>query len=389
MSEGKAELKKVLPGLYLFEDTCNVYVVVDGDAGVLIDFGSGKVMDRLRDVGVKTVRAILHTHHHRDQAQGDHIAAGMGIPIYAPAHERRLFDEAESFWNTKQLWDMYNVRNTLFTLTKNVSIKDGLLDYKTYRFGQLEFLVLATAGHTRGSISLLTRVNGRGVAFTGDLIHSEGKVQTLYDLQYNYGSTDGVEAAVLSMRSLEQRRPEILLPSHGSPMMDANAAVRETVSRLVAFYKFMNNGRLPPSEVDFTQIGPHLLAATYACAFFYVILSDDGHALFVDYGAPSDPLFSPPKQDFEPGERVRFLEHSLERLRLQYGVKKIDAVIPSHYHDDHINGIPYLQREFGVECWAFERMKEILEHPEGEQIGCVCPDPIKVARTFQEAERLQ
>ena len=47
----------------------------------------------------------------------------------------------------------------------------------------------------------------------------------------NIAETDGVEAATLSMRNLEDRQPEVLLPSHGSPMMDGPAALRETRTR--------------------------------------------------------------------------------------------------------------------------------------------------------------
>jgi glyoxylase-like metal-dependent hydrolase (beta-lactamase superfamily II) len=91
---------------------------------------------------------------------------------------------------------------------------------------------------------------------------------------------------------------------------------------------------------------------------------------------------------FESGERVRFVEHSLERLQSQYGVRQIEAVLPSHYHDDHINGIPYLQQQLGVQCWTYENMRGILENPRAELIGCVLPTPIRVDRTFHDGEVL-
>jgi hypothetical protein len=47
--------RKLTENLYLFEDTCNVYVVRDGANCVLIDFGSGKVLDHLRDLGINKV----------------------------------------------------------------------------------------------------------------------------------------------------------------------------------------------------------------------------------------------------------------------------------------------------------------------------------------------
>ena len=375
--------------LFLFADTCNVYAVTDGVEAVLIDFGSGTVLDHLGEIGVRQVRAILHTHHHRDQCQGDLRAAAEGIPIYVPDHERRLFEHAELFWASKQLFDMYNVRNTYFSLTHDVPVAGSLLDFGTWSWGGYVFDILPTPGHSYGSLTLIAGVDGKRVAFTGDLLYAAGKVVTLYDMQYGYGAVDGVEFAILSLTNLERRGPELLCPSHGQPMPDAERAMRETRANLTSFFKLMTGGGSPVNEIDFVPVLPHVLAATYACAYFYVITSDSGKALMVDFGSPNFQLFAPANRYYEDWEQIRFVEHSLDRLRTQYGVKQIQAVIPSHYHDDHINGIPYLQQHLGVECWAYENMREILENNYGELIGCVLPTPIRVQRTFHNAERLQ
>ncbi|MGQ9630122.1 MAG: MBL fold metallo-hydrolase [bacterium] len=379
---------EVTENVFRFEDTCNVYVIRRGAEAILVDFGSGQILDHLREIGVEGVRAILHTHHHRDQAQGDSRAVEAGIPIFVPLHERHLFDRVEAFWTTKQLYDVYNVRNTYFTLTKSVRISGVLEDYSTYSWRNIKLEILPTPGHTVGSVSLMGRIDGALIAFIGDLIYSPGKVQTLYDMQYGYGAIDGIEAAILSLNDLEEKKPKILCPSHGDGMAPADSAIGRTRENLRDFFRLQSGGKLAVDEVDFTPVASRLLHGTQACSSFYVIISRDGkRAIFVDYGAPNPPLFQPPAVKFEPGERVRFIRHSLSRLRNQYGIREIEAVIPSHYHDDHINGIPYLQRAMGTEVWAYQNMKEILENPAGELIGCVCPDPIKVSRTFRDHER--
>ena len=70
-------LEKISENLYLYRDTCNVYVIIDGSKAVLIDFGSGRVLDELGNLGISQVDWILQTHHHRDQCQGLY-RAGMG-----------------------------------------------------------------------------------------------------------------------------------------------------------------------------------------------------------------------------------------------------------------------------------------------------------------------
>jgi glyoxylase-like metal-dependent hydrolase (beta-lactamase superfamily II) len=375
--------------LYVFTDTCNVYAVIEDGAAILIDFGSGAVLDHLGDIGVQRVHAILHTHHHRDQCQGDQRAVAAGIPIFVPDHERYLFEHAELYWASKQLFDMYNVRNTYYSLTKNVRVAGTLEDFGVWTWAGFSVEIVPTPGHTYGSQTFLLSVDGQRVAFTGDLLYAAGKVVTMYDLQYNYGAADGVEFAILSLVNLAKHNPQLLCPSHGQPMSDVEQALSQTRDNLSSFFKLRSDGVAPVNELEFVPVLPHVLAATYACAYFYVITSDSGKALLVDYGSPNYQLFAPANRYFEDADRVRFVEHSLDRLRTQHGVNKIEAVIPSHYHDDHINGIPYLQKHLGVECWAYENMRDILENNRGELIGCVLPTPIKVHRTFHDGERLQ
>jgi hypothetical protein len=56
-----AKPRQISPNLWLFEDTCNVYVVRSGSHAVLVDFGSGAVLDHLPELGVSQVDGILHS----------------------------------------------------------------------------------------------------------------------------------------------------------------------------------------------------------------------------------------------------------------------------------------------------------------------------------------
>src|SRR5215831_12503605 len=96
-----SRLTQVVPGVYLYQDTCNVYAIVKDDEAVLIDFGSGGILPELPSVGVRKVGWILHTHFHRDQAQGDVLAKARGIMIAVPSGERKYFENVETLWNDK------------------------------------------------------------------------------------------------------------------------------------------------------------------------------------------------------------------------------------------------------------------------------------------------
>ena len=87
------QFKAVAPNVFVWLDTCNVYVIKDGASAILIDIGDGLVLDALSQIGVTTVEWVLYTHHHREQCQGHpklagHAVASRGGKIAVPAHER-------------------------------------------------------------------------------------------------------------------------------------------------------------------------------------------------------------------------------------------------------------------------------------------------------------
>ena len=134
-----SQFDSISANVFLFRDTCNAYVIRTGSSCVLIDFGSGRVLTALAELGIDRVEALLHTHHHRDQAQGDAEAVEAGIPIFVPRYERHLFDQVELYWSTKQLYDMVNVRNSYFTLAESVSVSGLLVDFDLFDRGGLTF----------------------------------------------------------------------------------------------------------------------------------------------------------------------------------------------------------------------------------------------------------
>src|SRR3954468_2534049 len=94
-------------GVFRFRDTCNVYVVRHGREALLIDFGSGDVLDHLADFGVDRVTDVLVTHHHRDQVQGLARAADAGIRIWVPPVEVDLIASVDEHWRTRPLANDY------------------------------------------------------------------------------------------------------------------------------------------------------------------------------------------------------------------------------------------------------------------------------------------
>ncbi len=384
----KDGVRRISENLFLLDDTCNVYLVRDGSHGLLVDFGSGKILDHLPGLGVTQVDWVLHTHHHRDQCQGDLRAAERRIPIAVPAHERHLFADAENFWRNRRVFHLYYVRNDFNTLTEDVPVAAVLRDYETFRWNGHDVFVLPTPGHTLGSVSLLMDVDGRKTAFTGDLLHSPGKLVNLWDTQVNYGGAEGIDLGAYSLARLREAKPALVCPSHGEPMPDPDAAIATTIDKLTEYYRFQT-GDDPSVGFRGYAVSPHLVAHHLTTSSFYAILSKSGKGMFVDYGSASWTHFESFERATAVADRIRFVEHGIDDLKSRFGMKSVDVAMPSHMHDDHLNGFPHLVRNFGTRIWCYENMVDILQHPRGHNLGCILGEPIEVARSFRNGERFQ
>ena len=118
-------------------------------------------------------------------------------------------------------------------------------------------------------------------------------------------------------------------------------------------------------------VSRHFVAHHLTTSSFYAIISDSGKAMFIDYGSASGAHFGNFERATAATDRIRFVEHNIDELKRSYGLKSVDVVMPSHMHDDHLNGFPHLMRRYGTSIWCYENMLDILENPRGHNLGCI------------------
>ncbi len=374
----------LMKNIYIYKDAVNVHVIKNEDSALLIDFGSGKVLNILSDLHIKKVDYILHTHYHRDQCYGDNLAREKGIKIGVPAKERKLFSEASNFWETKSYYDLYYFKPTFFVSTQNIPVYLAFKDKDVFEWNSLKFEILKTPGHTTGSISYLLEINGKKLAFTGDLIHSGAKVITYYDLEYIYNDNgeEGIKYSLKSFKRLLSHEPDILLPSHGNPIFNPEKEIQSLEKKFrKARYLFCSefsgihvelpqlNERAIPS-IDLEKVFPRL----YHKAEFPPILikGKNDNCILLDFAG-----------DKSSGYELNEFKKILQDLQVKY----IDFILPTHYHDDHTAGIKMLLKEFNTKIYALENMVDVLENPTHYRLGCLTDQPIKVDRVLKDGEK--
>jgi glyoxylase-like metal-dependent hydrolase (beta-lactamase superfamily II) len=377
-----SQLTQIVPGVYLYPDTCNVYAVVKGDQAILIDFGSGGILDELPSIGVYKVGWILHTHFHRDQTQGDALARARGIKIAVPSGERKYFENVEAFWNEKKVLDLYDMRNEFFALRESIPV-DAALEggftsassiptNKFFRWNGIELGILKTPGHTQGSVSFLLETGGKRLLFCGDLVASKGRIPTMHDLEWPYVGTSGIAAELGSLNNMRDVAPDMILPSHGKPsgnMLDWTPQLLAEIAKVYREYDWINFTQFRPSPGP-KHLTKHIwqMRRAFDWGVGYVIVSDTGHAFL---------------WDVNKGE-VGFLK-DMEKIA---GFKSIDFIVPSHYHDDHVGGINAAKKAYGAQLWAMDHLVDVLQHPAAYNLPCLWPEPMKVDRILHDGEKM-
>ena len=376
------------PTVSRFRDACNVYVLRSGRDAVLVDFGSGAVLDHLAGLGVDRVTDVLVTHHHRDQVQGLARAAAAGIRVWVPPLELGLIAGATEHWASRQLANDYDLRQDTFSLLESVPVAGTVDEYRRRSLGGFEVYTLPTPGHTAGSVTYIVEADGRRLAFCGDLVHAGGKVPSLAATQWSYSDAEGLAATHVSCAVLADHEPDVLLPSHGPQIEEPAAtlaAVRSRVQELVDLRRELPWDLADMHAKPWAPVTPHLLRNRAAFANSYALVSESGAALLIDFGYDVTTGLVPRTER----EARRALLWPIEALRRDHGVERIEAVVPTHYHDDHIAGLDLLRDVEGTEVWAPENVAPILLEPSRYDLPCLWFEPIWVDRVLTLGEPLR
>lgn len=381
-AEAAPALSRITDELYLVRDVCNVYLLKRGDRALLIDAGDARVLELTDRLGIKRIDWVLQTHAHRDQCQGAPRLAAQGTRIAVPANEQRFFTDAEGFWDNFALFYRYFYKPDQFKPRENIPVHRALKDGEVFEWEGLRIEALETPGHSLGALSYLLELDGRRYAFTGDMIHSPGRVWNLYHFDHHYwdGGFKGVVQNRVGLERVLARKPELLLPSHGEPIADPAKAVALLQENLEALYDFDTlalaeretpGPRQPQPRLH--RISEHLyhLAPTN-----YLLISENGNALLYDYLAVSNP------HEF-------YHYDSLPTELAKLGVKNIEVATLSHFHEDHVRGLPDLKQRYGAEIWLFENMADIMEHPSRYNLPCLAEESIVADRVLHDGETIR
>lgn len=359
------------------EGTCGTYVVTAGERPFAVDCGQWAPDTLAAEAGVSGWERLLLTHFHRDQCDAAASWADAGVPVSIPFSEKRFFEESDLQRAAYDIYDNYTAYYPTFGPLRDV-LGDPVTDYDTLDVAGVAVEVVPLPGHTFGSTGYLFEADGKRFLACGDLMASPGKLHEYYSSQWSYMSFQGHVNLLESLDTVRSLDVDLLLPGHGQPFAPTADALDALSTRLIELHEMYYAKPYAPFRPVFRQLSDRVFEVTNSGANTYIVRDDAGHGLFIDCGYVGNARIN--------GNPHRFIDHLTPYLEAETGVTDVEWFLPSHYHDDHLAGLPTLQIRYGTKVASSPEVKDILENPERYEMPCLVPHGHKVDRVIERVE---
>jgi len=359
-------MQKITSHLFWRADTCSVYLLRDGDRGLLIDCGTDLRPDALAaETGVRVERLLL-THFHRDQCSGAAQWQAAGAQTIIPFAERRFFEESDLLRASYDTFDNYTAYYPTSGPLQDVRGAIHAKDYQRLEWGGITFTVIPLPGHTFGSVGYLFEVDGQRVLACGDLLSAPGQIRDYFTVQWRYMDFQGHINWLESLRVVAELAPDLILPGHGQPFAFTPDAIADLQRQGERLYELFYARPFVYYQPRFRQLSAHVHEVTNSMAKTYIVDDGAGHALFIDCGYTSGaPISANPH---------RFIDNLTPYLEAELGIRQVEWFLPSHYHDDHLAGYAALRNRYGTKMASSPELREIIEYPERYDMPCTVPE---------------
>jgi len=344
------------------------------------------------------VDTVLLAEARRDVTWAARGLAQGGAKVVAPEKETELLAHPEKFWTVlreKRFHDyaQQSTKVPVEPIPVSRTVKEG----DTINWEGLLIRAFDTPGYTPGAVSYVVEFGGKKVAFTGDLIRDDGKLQDLFSLQDAipaakiggyHGWAGRLGELMVSLDRIGAEKPDLLVPLRGPVIRDPSVAVARLQNRIRAVYAnylsidalrwyFKDDHILAKarrvmkadSKVDWMPMAEtlRLPEAIIPISNSRLILAADRSGFLVDCGGTD-------------------IIDELRKLRAAGKLTSIEHVFVTHYHDDHTDAVPKLVAEFGAKVHDCGSLIDLIEQPGDYRLPCLTKNPTPVTARHHDGE---
>ncbi len=349
----------------------------------------------------KGIEQVLLPHGRRDLVWKARPLVQAGAAAIAPARELYNLEKPHDFWKmfTKTRFHDYGQQSTKI-LADPLPVERWVKEGDQIDWRGIAFRVLETPGYTRGSISYVAELDGRKIAFTGDLIYGDGQILDLYSFQdaipepqirgyHGYGAR--LAGLVASLAKIAAEKPDVIVPARGPLIRDPQQAIDRLLTRVRALYRnYLSTSALHwYFKADrMRQCGQRVLGAdadvelmpysqheptpnwVYENSTSRLLVSDTGRGFLLDCGY----------------QRVI---DAVNKLISQGVIKGVDGIFVTHLHDDHTDMVQAAAEVFECPVYATKEYADVLQRPGAYHLPALTAAPIKQVTVVDEGQEMK
>lgn len=341
--------------------TCICHIVRQGDCTILIDPGALELTELLTSVGISRVDAVFLTRIERTYSQALlETPALQHVPVYTSRASAERLRRLKASWQGLEPYHRYVSRPGYEYPLLAPEVIRTLEEGSPLLLGELFVRAFCTSAEDE-QLLLSLEFGKRELLFCGALVTQGGFLPGFEQLEgpyndYCMGQGDLAHRALSRLEELskEVRKTIECYSSHSvGPVSCFDIALLSRRLRALL-------GLLRASEGQVRHSGTKRLGSSlYSIATTICLVSASGNVLLYDYGWPE-----------EEGLSV------FDELKRLTGREDLTAhtLIVSHYHDDHVSGIPSLKRRFpDLICIGHALHDQIISFPRDHNLPCLGP----------------
>lgn len=346
------------------------------------------------------VERVLLTHHRRDVVWAARKLIEAGAKGVAPAAERPLIEKPGTFWEafqTRRFHD-YSQQSTK-VLGQPLAIDQWVKEGDVIKWRGITWRVLDTPGFTRGAVSYVVDVDGKRIAFTGDLIYGDGQLFDLYSLQDAipeakirgyHGYASRLAKLIPSLQKVAALKPDMLVPARGPIIRKPQQAIERLIERTQALYhNYLSTNALnwyfkekrmricgqrvlgKEADVQLMSYSKYQEQPDWVWnnSTSRLLISGDGHGFLLDCGYK------------------RVIEE-VKKLMIEGKLKKVEGIFVTHCHDDHTDAVQAAAEEFKCPVYALEEYTDVLENPHAYHTPALSSNSIKKIKGMKNGQAM-
>ena len=402
---GQARMQRYLTFMVLITSTNPIYACQEADGfrfqrgpvnSAILEAGGRKLA--VYNAGTNEVEQLLLTHHRRDVTE---INRGTGAKVIAPKAEQALLQNPKRFWTdfTKKRFHDYAQQSTKI-VPEPMPADQWVSDTEKLEWNGFEFDVIATPGYTHGAVSYVTKVKGRKVVFTGDLIYGDGKLLDLYSLQDEipeaqvrgyHGYAARLADVVASAKKIRDLEPALLVPARGPVISNPREALNKLIGRSQQLYRnYLSTNALHWyfKKKRMETCGQRVLGAGAAVDLMPYSHYEDMPKWIRHFGT-TRLLVATNKSAFMLDCGNTRVIQQVKKLLSSGEVARIDGIFVTHHHDDHTDAVAAAAAEFRCPVYCLRDYADILKNPDAYHIAAMTENPIRNIVTKRDGESLQ